>query len=183
MRSLLLGSLLLPLLAGCTDYLLRTGPDGPDERPDTSDDTDAWGEDCPTDDKVYDGYEVPSLTPGCKEGAPLADLTLTPAGRCEVDCEDDRVVFWVHPGNKGQADVTGARLHVYVLKDGERELVDVLELDGMDLPAGWYADSVAIDLAGYDAEDLGAFIVRIEGNTTDCDPSNDELNVLGPFCD
>ncbi len=182
MRPLLVLAMLA--LTGCTTYVLRTGD--PDTQPPEEDwdDTAVWGQTCP--DTSFEGYEVRG-SPGCEQDtdtgtALLPDLTLAPAGRCEVDCPDDRVVLWVHPGNRGKTDITGATLTVYLLQEGERSEVMSQEVSGT-LRQGWMEESVQVDLLGFDIEDADAAILRLHSQVPDCDDTNDELNVLGPFCD
>ncbi|MBN2797546.1 MAG: hypothetical protein JXX28_00200 [Deltaproteobacteria bacterium] len=177
--------LLIPLLTltACTDYSLRNWGHN-DEVPDADDakDTAIWGDTCPADDKVYPAYQVSSLTAGCQETEPLPDLTVVPSAWCEVDCDEDRLVVWVQVGNKGRTPATGVRLYLYALLDGERELVEVRELD-QPVADGWYSDSMAFDLVGLEVDDWAAVTFRVEGDQTDCEQVNDELNVVGPFCE
>jgi hypothetical protein len=174
---------LLPLggLLGCTDYFLRHDGDHQDTDGEDYADTATWGTDCP--DKVYDAYEA-DLSPGCNPGGgdAMPDLTVAPAARCEVDCDVGSVVLWVHPGNRGAAEPDGARLDVYTVEDGERSLLQSRPVE-TSLPAGWYADSMQFDLRGLEWDDIDALVFRIATDVEDCQPDNDELNFVGPFCE
>lgn len=173
---------LLALLAGCTDYVIRNDPDETDiPDPDEATDPEVWGDTCPSDDRVYERFAASTLSAGCLEPEPRPDLALFPAAHCAVDCDEDRTVFWVQVGNKGRTPATGVRLFAYTLEDGERTLLEVRELSGEYLD-GWYAPSEVFDLRDLGMDDLNGVIFRVEADQEDCNPINDELNVVGPFC-
>ncbi len=115
-----------------------------------------------------------------KNGRSAPDLVVNLAELCEIECDRDRLVVWVHPGNEGAQDSAGARLRVSYDIGGDRTLVDVFDLD--PLVTGEFAESLQIAIEGVDPATLDALVFEVESAEPECREDNNELVWSGPFC-
>lgn len=130
---------------------------------------------------TYNNFRSGDLTAG--QGSDLSDLAVADPGSCEIDCDEDRIVLWIHPGNEGLADVFVADLPVlelYAESGGVESFVDSVAL--ADVYSGEYGANVTFDVSGLGLATIDAFIVRIASIQEDCDPANNEHRWEGPFC-
>jgi hypothetical protein len=116
------------------------------------------------------------------DGTAQPDLVIAAADVCEIDCDEDRLVLWVNPGNQGATDYpAGARVDVYVTVGGvESWLTEAIVPS--TLPVGAFADSIEIDLRGHDPASWQSVRVQIVGEVAECDDDNNSTAFDGPFC-
>ncbi len=115
-----------------------------------------------------------------KQGLSAPDLVVELADICELECDQDRLVVWVQPGNEGAVDTEGASLRVSYDVGGVLTLVDVFALD--PLATGRLAESVQVSIEGVDPATIDALVFELEAGEWECNEANDTLVWAGPFC-
>lgn len=131
----------------------------------------------------YNSFRSGDVTSG--DGLSAPDLTLAQGDICEIDCDEDRLVVWVHAGNEGATEVrpeANPKVRVYGVIGGTETLIDTVAILN-PLPTGKYLESVQIDISGMDVASFDRLIFRIESDEQECDPYNNDLVWDGPFCD
>jgi hypothetical protein len=130
----------------------------------------------------FNNFRSGDVTAGSGTDAP--DLALTNGGICEAECDDDRLLIYVHPGNEGLSDVfagAAATISVYAeLADGTDQLVEERAVG--ELPAGEYLESENFTLSGLDWANVEAIRADIWSQEPECDPTNNSERWEGPFC-
>ncbi len=112
-------------------------------------------------------------------GSTEANPTLAPGDVCQVDCNDGRLVVWIHPGNTGAVDQrAGSTVSLYSRTGGIETLLET-QATG-DLPAGTYSESLVFDISGVGPND--SRVARISVPDPECVEADDELVIDGPFC-
>lgn len=132
--------------------------------------------------RTYNNFRSGDLSSG--DGLLAPDLVPS-ADVCEIDCNEGRIVVYALPGNEGQADVTfaqRAQFELYADVGGVVTLLDTARVTE-DLVAGQYLDSVVIDLQGQDPATWDALLVRLVSDALECDDTNNEIRINGPFCE
>jgi hypothetical protein len=131
----------------------------------------------------YNNFRSGDILSG--EGLSAPDLTIAQADICEIDCDEDKLIVWVQPGNLGAADVTpemNPKVEFYWVKEGVETLVESRPITDT-LEVGAYQASMQFELTGVDPDDVPKLLFRISSDDLECDESNNELEWKGPFCD
>jgi hypothetical protein len=128
----------------------------------------------------YNNFRSGDMTAG--DGMDAPDLTLEEAMRCELDCERDEWIVWVHVGNEGAVDLrVPCTLEAVAVLDGEEVVLwSATYEDGM--PVGRTSDSVQIELDVSAVKEAERLVVRAVAAEMECDLTNNELAYDGPFC-
>jgi hypothetical protein len=116
------------------------------------------------------------------DGVVSPDLVLAEGDLCELSCDEGDLHVRVHVGNQGAGSVTTAaspRLEVATVIDGVETALDPVALGG--IPGGAYQDSLQLVIP--DASTLDALRFRVVSDDLECDDTNNELTIDGPFCD
>ena len=130
---------------------------------------------------TYNHFRSGDLTAGA--GSERPDLTLAQPGLCEAECDDGRLLLWIHPGNQGLADVASVHdpvLELFAVVGGAETLVQSTPLG--DVPAGAFQSAVVHEVTGLDFATVEAFVARVSSDLPECDETNDEHRWEGPFC-
>jgi len=72
------------------------------------------------------------------------------------------------------------RFTVYALQGATRSVV--AETDGPTVAVGTVADGSEIRISGFDASAADSLVVRVDSDEAECDESNNEVEIPGPFC-
>jgi hypothetical protein len=129
----------------------------------------------------YNNFRSGDMTAG--DGTYAPDLTLAQADLCEIDCDEDRVVVWINPGNEGAVDLSvPATIEVYARQGSTDTLLTTVEYSA-GIAVGTYGDSIQIELAAADVVDAGALVFVISSDDLECDDTNNTLVWRGPFCE
>lgn len=113
-------------------------------------------------------------------GTSLPDLVLVQGDVCEVDCDEGRLVVWIHPGNQGAVEAEGgAIVTLYAEQGGVQSRVGSASV-GL-LPAGQIAASLVFDVTVTGTVDRLHAVITPAGS--ECVDTNDTLVVEGPFCE
>ena len=130
---------------------------------------------------TYNNFRSGDMDAG--DGLKAPDLTVEYGDICELECDQDRLLLWVHPGNLGAADVTdGSELVVNAVIGGstvEQESIPITEA----LISGAFHEGLEIELNDPDINTWSQIRVRITTGELECDEDNNVLVVDGPFCD
>ncbi len=117
------------------------------------------------------------------QGADAPDLRVGTGGYCEIDCEDDKVIFWVHIGNDGLADIEVEATITVELEAADGGLItyDTITVQP-SLLSGLYQDSIRIVVPA--SQLLGKVAINFTAATDalECDETNNGLRIEGPFC-
>jgi hypothetical protein len=113
------------------------------------------------------------------DGRAAPDLTLAVAEVCEADCDAGKLVFWVHLGNEGPVDGI-ATLEVDAQRQGVAETVLAWPLGVVE--AGDFGQAHEIVIDSVDPARVERLIVRVLSADPQCDETDDEVIVWGPFC-
>jgi hypothetical protein len=111
--------------------------------------------------------------------APLADPTIAQAGICDLDCDADRILVWVNPGNASSTHIHEATVGLYRVDGGVETLVSEQTVN--DLVPGAFADSLQFEVTG-DVATIEALTARIAIHGAECDLGNDIVRWDGPLC-
>jgi hypothetical protein len=130
--------------------------------------------------EIYNTFRSGDLTAGEALAAP--DLSLTATSVCEDECADDELVLWVQVANEGAVDITvPTRFTVYAVKGATRTVV--AETDGPSgVAVGTAADGSEIRISGFDASAADSLVVHVDSDEAECNESNNEVEIPGPFC-
>jgi len=129
----------------------------------------------------YNNFRSGDMTAG--DGISAPDLTLAQGDLCEIDCDEDRIIFWVNPGNEGAVDLdVVATIDVYTRTGTTDTLVTTVRVPP-SLLVGGYADSVQIELTAAQVAGVGAVVFVISSDDLECDDTNNTLVWRGPFCE
>ncbi len=117
------------------------------------------------------------------EGSTAPDVVLTEGDLCELDCDEDRLRLWVHPGNQGLA-ATVADAELVVTAEVGGSLVELERVALSDpLVSGLFDESVQVDFEDADLDTWTAIEVELVLDEPECDDTNNVLRIEGPFCD
>lgn len=129
---------------------------------------------------LYNSFRSGDLTEAVGTDAPDAVLTL--GDFCEVECEDGRLVAWVHVGNAGLSELSrGGTLEVALVDAAGSTVVDTRDVTDI-LSPGQMRSSFEIDLQDVVPEDLTAIEVTFTPDGLECNEDNNVLRIEGPFC-
>ena len=128
----------------------------------------------------YNSFRSGDMTAG--DGISAPDLTLAMGDVCEIDCDENRFLIWLNAGNEGAVDLdVPATLEVYARKDKNDYLLQTHTIDP-SLLAGYYADSLQIELSADEVGGIDALVFVISSEDLECDETNNTLVWPGPFC-
>ncbi|MFT5686914.1 MAG: hypothetical protein ACI8RZ_007871 [Myxococcota bacterium] len=128
----------------------------------------------------YNNFRSGDMDAG--DGLKAPDLTVDFGDICEIDCDEDRLLLWVHPGNLGASDLTsGAELVVTAGIGGTPVEVARIAISEV-LTVGDFLEGVEIELNEPDMDTWNAIRVRVESGDLECDDDNNLLEIDGPFC-
>jgi hypothetical protein len=131
--------------------------------------------------QTFNNFRSGDMTAG--DGTSAPDLTLAMADICEIDCDEDRLILWLHAGNEGAVDLDiESELLVYARTGGTDTLLDAMVVDPT-LYTGAYADSIQVELTMSDVGAADSIVFVISSQELECDETNNELVWDGPFCD
>jgi hypothetical protein len=119
------------------------------------------------------------------DGLSAPDLTIAQGDLCEIDCDEDRIVAWVHVGNEGAADVDVSAnpvVDAYAVIGGDEVLLTSVAITET-VPVGRYLDSVQIEIEGYDPTEFERLIFRVHSAAPECNEDNNSVRWAGPFCE
>jgi hypothetical protein len=129
---------------------------------------------------TYNNFRSGDLTAGI--GTDAADATIAQGDLCEIDCDEDKLIVWVHAGNEGAADLApGTIVELYSVIGTTDTLIDSVTMSD-SVPMGWYNESIQFDITGLSAATFDALRVIISSPEQDCDATNNEIVFTGPFC-
>lgn len=134
----------------------------------------------------YNNFRSGDLLAGSGTSAP--DLVLAEGDICETDCEDGVLFVQIHVGNQGAVDVTAAAnavLTVTARADGADYPVASVQLVD-DVVAGKFGTAelfMISDAIGVAPADIDRIRAEIVSDELECDVTNNELVIKGPFCD
>jgi hypothetical protein len=129
----------------------------------------------------YNNFRSGDMTAG--DGVSAPDLTLAMGDLCEIDCDEGRVIFWLHAGNQGAVDLeVPATVEIFARRGGSDTLITTLTLPPA-LEVGWYGESRQIELAAADVAGADAVIFEISSDDLECEERNNDLIWPGPFCE
>jgi hypothetical protein len=129
----------------------------------------------------YNNFRSGDMTAG--DGISAPDLTLAMGDLCEIDCDEDRIIFWLHAGNQGAVDLeVPATVEIYARRGGSDTLITTLTLPPA-LEVGWYGESRQIELAASDVAGADAMVFVIGSDDLECEERNNDLIWPGPFCE
>ncbi len=108
---------------------------------------------------TYNNFRSGDMDAG--DGLKAPDLTVELGDICEIDCDEDRLLLWVHPGNLGASDVTsGAELVVIAGIGGSpTEVARIAVTDA--LTVGDFLGGIEIELNEPDMDTWNSIRVRI----------------------
>jgi hypothetical protein len=102
---------------------------------------------------------------------------------CEIDCDEDRIVFWLHAGNQGAVDLdVPASVEIYARSAGTDTLITTLTFPP-SLLVGEFGESRQIELAASDFVGADSAVFVISSDDPECDDRNNDLIWPGPFCE
>ncbi|MFH1468049.1 MAG: VCBS repeat-containing protein [Pseudomonadota bacterium] len=129
----------------------------------------------------YNNFRSGDMTAG--DGTYAPDLTLAQGDICEIDCDEDRLLLWINPGNEGAVDLSQpATIDVYARHGTTDTFLTSVEYTA-GITVGTYADSIRIELSVADVADAGALVFVISSEDLECDETNNTLVWRGPFCE
>lgn len=130
----------------------------------------------------------------CRTTLPAA-RSVTPTPSCERDayvhynsicerCEADGFGVIVQVGNRGTLAIAAGTLRIEVFGEGEDE-TRMLTTRAVDeaIASGEVREGVAIAIEGEPLDELESIGIRVSGLMDDCQPGNDALGLIGPFCE
>ena len=128
----------------------------------------------------YNNFRSGDMDAG--DGLKAPDLTVELGDICDIECDRDRLLLWVHPGNIGASDVDDStELVVFAAAgDGPFEVARIPVTEA--LLVGQYLDGIEIDLNEPDMDTWNTIRVWLEGDDLECDDDNNQLIIDGPFC-
>ena len=130
--------------------------------------------------QTYNTFRSGDVTAGDALSAP--DLSVTATSVCEDECADDELVLWVQVANEGAVDLTvPTRFTVYAVQGATRTVV--AEADGPTVAVGTAADGSEIRISGFDASTADSLVVQVDSDEAECDESNNDVEIPGPFCE
>jgi hypothetical protein len=132
---------------------------------------------------TYNSFRSGDL--GGADGLVAPDLVAA-AEVCEIDCDEQRLVLYAQGGNQGLSDVLASQantgLEILAVQGGAEVPLDLRPIT-TDLLAGRYDDSLVVDLSGAgDPRSWDAIVVRMVSTAFECDDTNNEVVIEGPFC-
>jgi hypothetical protein len=112
----------------------------------------------------------------------LPDAFVHYASLCE-GCSAQSFSMVVQVGNRGTARIGADTLSVEVLGevDGVERSLDTLQLSDA-IPSGQVLAGIALEVQGASASDFDAILIRVADVVDDCEPGNDVMRFVGPFC-
>jgi hypothetical protein len=129
----------------------------------------------------YNNFRSGDMTAG--DGTYAPDLTLAMGDLCEIDCDEDRIVFWLHAGNQGAVDLdVPASVEIYARSAGTDTLITTLTFPP-SLLVGEFGESRQIELAASDFVGADSAVFVISSDDPECDDRNNDLIWPGPFCE
>ena len=129
---------------------------------------------------TYNNFRSGDMDAG--DGLKAPDLTVEYGDICEIDCDEDQLLLWVHPGNLGASDVlSGAELVVIAGIGGTPVEVDRIPIAEV-LTVGDFLAGVEIALNEPDMDTWNSIRVRLESAELECNEDNNLLEIDGPFC-
>ena len=130
----------------------------------------------------YNSFRSGALTSGMS-GLSAPDLQVGESDECQTTCADDgSMTVWAHVGNTGAADVpAGTVVQMYTFVGGVETLAGTTTVD-VPIIAGSFSDGVSITAPGVDPTAVESIILRVVSGVSECDETNNEIRVNGPFC-
>ncbi len=129
----------------------------------------------------YNNFRSGDMTAG--DGISAPDLTLAMGDVCEIDCDEDIVLVWLHAGNEGAVDLdVAATVLVYARTGSTDTLLDTVTI-APSLTVGRYADSVLVELTASQVEGIDSLVFEISSEDLECAEDNNTLVWPGPFCE
>ncbi len=129
----------------------------------------------------YNNFRSGDMTAG--DGTSAPDLTLAMGDLCEIDCDEDRIIFWLHAGNQGAVDLdVPATVEIYARHGSSDTLLTTITFPP-SLVVGWYGESRQIELAASDVAGADSVVFVISSDDLECEERNNDLIWPGPFCD
>jgi hypothetical protein len=129
----------------------------------------------------YNNFRSGDMTAG--DGTSAPDLTLAMGDLCEIDCDENRIVFWLHAGNQGAVDLNvPATVEIYARTGSTDVLLTTITLPPSQV-VGWYGESRQIELAASDVVGADSLVFVISSDDLECEERNNDLIWPGPFCE
>ncbi len=129
----------------------------------------------------YNNFRSGDMTAG--DGTSAPDLTLAMGDICEIDCDENRILLWLHAGNQGAVDLTvPATIEVYARTGAIDTLLTTITMPPSML-VGWYGESRQIELAAADVNSIDSLVFVISSDDLECEERNNDLIWPGPFCE
>ncbi len=117
------------------------------------------------------------------DGLSAPDLLIGESDDCQITCgTDGQMLVYAHVGNLGASDVpAGTTVQLYTKIGGVETLSGTAILE-VGVPAGHWADGVAVTATGVDAATVESIVLKVVSNESECDDTNNSIEVAGPFC-
>ena len=130
--------------------------------------------------EFYNSFRSGDLTAGDALAAP--DLSVTSTSVCEVECAEGKIVVWVQVANEGAVDLrVPVRFTVYAVEGATRTVI-AGAAGPATVPVGMVADASEIRITDFDASAAESVVVRVDSDEAECDETNNEVEIPGPFC-
>jgi hypothetical protein len=127
---------------------------------------------------TYNNFRSSDMSANAGLDAP--DLRLAPAGVCELDCDENRLLVYVHVGNEG-ATTAGRPVVTAVAREAGVDF-NLGQRAYPDVQPGTYFGADLWVIEGLIWPDVESITFRVTGDNQDCDESNNVLVLDGPFC-
>ena len=130
---------------------------------------------------TYNSFRSGALS--TSDGLSAPDLLVGESDDCQITCgTDGEMTVWAHVGNLGASDVpAGTTVQLYTKTGGVETLAGTAILE-VGVPAGRWADGIAVTALGVDASTVESIVLKVVSNESECDDTNNTIEVSGPFC-
>jgi hypothetical protein len=128
---------------------------------------------------VYNNFRSSDLS--SNDGLAAPDLRLALGDICEMDCDEGRLLVWVHLGNEGAS--AGSRPTVSAIANEGGVDFRIGERAYADIEPGGYREADLWVIEGLAWDQVSSISFTVRSDDQDCAPENDILVLDGPFCD